>query len=909
MSNERLEKLSIGRQKFKKIQEKRRNSKTSHSPLEEDDSDLLTKVIHLLTSVSFQYTEELKELIDEKENKISHLEMEQEKHLKMIEECNSDRQSKDNKDSAITLLKLQIKDYQALEQELNKQQQEREKINLNLKNELESKLIELSSINEEKIAMDSTLNELNNKLKLLETSKDDSADSIINEKNIEIEGLNKQLNTLTVEYTSRIDDLESLNVENTEIIADLEDKLELKERETFELKQQHQNELESMQIEHTTRVDKLIEELKITGTEDNSLVIDSLMSQIKEYEQLHSDYTTITSNFDQKQQDLINFQNKKQDQLLAHKNQIVSELQALQQDIKNKKHDLDSIKQFTEGKEAVEVTESAFQNAQSLQHSSTQHHSLTQSIHTQHQPIINDASIQHQPMSTDAQVQHTQPQVSLQFLLKLQFILKQFDMPLHFKESINYTPHSNDISITVPVDLITKIESQTHINFTNYVNILSNLSNTLKTLPNTNTSTPYTYNIILDKIKCQQLLIDHQKSIKLQNSLITDLNTKLKTSNQLNTTLTSELQDLDQNNVYLAEQIQSLTNEHQQLELELEAIQITLQHSTEDYEMNMEIHNELEQHINRLNNQIATLQESKSEKSDFNKKLVDQLQEIDTVYTNCINQLQQYPIELGDNIIQDTQVYLKQLQDTLAVIETDISSLVYQINELQVTKDNHTQVIDDLSSKLNELQQYEVELKEKQNEYTILVQQLTRAIDEQQIEYMEHYGQLKSTESRGDVLELLQLIMEEDLIVQSQLPNCQDYLQEKRELLGQVIEKMEKTDQLEQVLNQTLLENKKMSIAIQKMDDLEDTIVKQQDKYKELIIRMGKGDAYRKPYLKELYFRKDLQFQKHYLKRQVMMMTRQLEIMGVQQEHRIINKFKSCVYVVIGIRRLQQKRL
>ena len=145
---------------------------------------------------------------------------------------------------------------------------------------------------------------------------------------------------------------------------------------------------------------------------------------------------------------------------------------------------------------------------------------------------------------------------------------------------------------------------------------------------------------------------------------------------------------------------------------------------------------------------------------------------------------------------------------------------------------------------------------------------------------------------------------------------------------------------LENLLNEQLLENSKFKVENSKLHEIVDNVdiedyralldkkeeyIAASNKYKDLVrenreyqlkiaslMKNKNSDAYKRPYMRELYFRKDLQYQKQYLKREYQILTKKLELIAphfpLEENGGKLNKFKSVVWLLIGVHRLRTKR-
>eukprot|EP00835_Amoeboradix_gromovi_P002055 NODE_108_length_19701_cov_0.369452.p2 type:complete len:1033 gc:universal NODE_108_length_19701_cov_0.369452:12804-9706(-) len=296
-------------------------------------------------------------------------------------------------------------------------------------------------------------------------------------------------------------------------------------------------------------------------------------------------------------------------------------------------------------------------------------------------------------------------------------------------------------------------------------------------------------------------------------------------------------------------------------------------------------------------------------------------------------------------------------------IKTEIKSHKNKLEQLAVYKQ-------DVETKNNEMQVEYMELienyknsKNKLNDVGNVLNFNTSATDLEESVEISNLGSLEDSDEANIITivkEILVLVMNENDIymtnecneeVLEYLKNKQDNLERLMVVLNDIVNKNnEKSPQgvqwnnvehhvasLENLLNEQLLENSRYKVELNKMQEITENVdlneymaLKQEhgyyeelkNKYNELLIEnkeyqlkiAGKRqlDVYKKPYMRELYYRKDLQYQKQYLKREYQILSKKWELvehmLPIEDHYKRLNKFKSVVWLIIGIYRLQQRR-
>eukprot|EP00834_Sanchytrium_tribonematis_P004697 NODE_245_length_11874_cov_0.539546.p1 type:complete len:1365 gc:universal NODE_245_length_11874_cov_0.539546:8930-4836(-) len=369
-SADRSQKLAAGRSKFKKLQEKRKSiQKDDKIFTTDDDDDLLAKVVHLLSSVSFEHSQELQNLIAAKDDRINELE-------NLLNHQKSSLENFNTLEKQTTLLGDQQKELEDLVSLIESTKSKKQVI----KEELELLESDITKEEQERDVLQTKFDELVNSNMSQESEIKDQNFKLINSKK-----LIEESQAHNVKIEAELSTIRASKVDLEQQKEDLSKSLNILKKENLELEENLlEAKNENSMIKHSVKIEEergLSDEKEISpdlfnnpATNDDSffgiLTTDpiaeevTLRNEIKTKKEdiilLQQEMESIQSNYEQKVKELSDFQESKQRDLISKKDSIILSLKEIQIEIQQenaKKHSSEAkLKQIKSENEELEKT-------------------------------------------------------------------------------------------------------------------------------------------------------------------------------------------------------------------------------------------------------------------------------------------------------------------------------------------------------------------------------------------------------------------------------------------------------------------------------------------------------------------------------------------------------------------------
>ena len=414
--------------------------------------------------------------------------------------------------------------------------------------------------------------------------------------------------------------------------------------------------------------------------------------------------------------------------------------------------------------------------------------------------------------------------------------------------------------------------------------------------------------------------------------------------------------DLEMNtkiNHDLKAHIAQTTQENTALQVELDAL-VKMQH---ELDTQQSLYVGVSDALQHLHGQCVSLLQQSGHQVEMSASI-----------TSLLKQLLQIQHEMHDTYdtihpdLEWVQEQVKEKSSELQQQHEDHTALVGKVADLK-------QTYDVLIEKQAQLQEYISDIRENNDVLEVEFMALLEVYKQRQMQQtdvthiLDHVQTTAMTydhlmEAMQVVKEILGLVMKEDALYLTEITDSDSnyemraYLEDKQQKLGELVNTFQQissryfdstpttpphvnwedvqthVERLERLLNEQMMENGKYKIELNKLQQVDlkyagivDAYQEMQGENKEYLIKITtlqkRESSYKQAYLRELYYRKDLQYQKQYLTREYLILSKKWELVKgyyeadvgyITQQNEGIHRFKSVCWLLIALGRLKQKR-